>query len=195
LLPIQLAVGLQLFASWTRLPAKVPGELNLAEAIRSLREVVPEDTIVCNGAGNYASWAHRFYRYERFGTQFAPTSGSMGYGIPAAVAAKRIYPEKTVIAFAGGGCFLMNGQEFATAVQYELPIAVISRITVCMERSGCIRNANIRDASSRRSSVTRISSGMRSASAGMASGWSARGISRPRSRAQSPRANPRFCIA
>lgn len=122
MLPIQLAVGLQLFASWTRLPAKVPGELNLAEAIRSLREVVPEDTIVCNGAGNYASWAHRFYRYERFGTQFAPTSGSMGYGIPAAVAAKRIYPEKTVIAFAGGGCFLMNGQEFATAVQYELPI-------------------------------------------------------------------------
>jgi acetolactate synthase-1/2/3 large subunit len=120
-----LAVGRQLFASWTGLPAKVPGEFNLAEAIRSLHEVVPEDTIVCNGAGNYASWVHRFYRYERFGTQLAPTSGSMGYGVPAAVAAKRIYPEKTVIAFAGDGCFLMNGQEFATAVQYELPIAVI----------------------------------------------------------------------
>ena len=120
-----LAVGRQLFESWNRLPAKVPGEFNLAEAIRSLREVVPEDTIVCNGAGNYSSWVHRFYRYERFGTQLAPTSGSMGYGIPAAVAAKRIYPEKTVIAFAGDGCFLMNGQEFATAVQYELPIVVM----------------------------------------------------------------------
>ena len=120
-----LAEGRQLFASWTRVPGKVPGEFNLAEAIRSLRELVPEDTIICNGAGNYSSWVHRFHRYERFGTQLAPTSGSMGYGVPAAVAAKRIYPEKTVIAFAGDGCFLMNGQEFATAVQYELPIVVI----------------------------------------------------------------------
>jgi acetolactate synthase-1/2/3 large subunit len=120
-----VAAGRQLFESWNRVPAQVPGEFNLAEAIRSLRAVLPEDTIVCNGAGNYASWVHRFHRYERFGTQLAPTSGSMGYGVPAAVAAKRIYPEKTVIAFAGDGCFLMNGQEFATAVQYELPIVVV----------------------------------------------------------------------
>ena len=120
-----LAEGRQLFESWNRVPARVPGEFNLAEAVRSLREVVPEDTIVCNGAGNYSSWVHRFHRYERFGTQLAPTSGSMGYGVPAAVAAKRIYPEKTVIAFAGDGCFLMNGQEFATAVQYGLPIVVV----------------------------------------------------------------------
>jgi acetolactate synthase-1/2/3 large subunit len=120
-----VAAGRQLFESWNRVPAEVPGEFNLAEALRSLRAVVPEDTIVCNGAGNYASWVHRFHRYERFGTQLAPTSGSMGYGVPAAVAAKRIYPEKTVIAFAGDGCFLMNGQEFATAVQYELPIVVV----------------------------------------------------------------------
>jgi acetolactate synthase I/II/III large subunit len=120
-----LAVGRQLFENWNRVPAQVPGDFNFAEAIRSLREVVPQDTIVCNGAGNYSSWVHRFHRYERFGTQLAPTSGSMGYGVPAAVAAKRIYPERTVIAFAGDGCFLMNGQEFATAVQYGLPIVVV----------------------------------------------------------------------
>jgi acetolactate synthase I/II/III large subunit len=120
-----VAAGRELFESWNRAPAKVPGEFNFAEAIRSLREVVPEDAIICNGAGNYSAWVHRFYRYERFGTQLAPTSGSMGYGVPAAVAAKRLYPDKTVIAFAGDGCFLMNGQEFATAVQYGLPIVVV----------------------------------------------------------------------
>ena len=68
---------------------------------------------------------HRFYRFRAFGTQLAPTSGSMGYGTPAAVMAKRQHPERPVIAFAGDGCFLMNGQEFATAVQYDLPIIVI----------------------------------------------------------------------
>jgi acetolactate synthase-1/2/3 large subunit len=120
-----VAAGRQLFESWNRPPAKVPGEFNFGEAIRSLREVVPEDAIICNGAGNYSAWVHRFHRYERFGTQLAPTSGSMGYGVPAAVAAKRLYPDKTVIAFAGDGCFLMNGQEFATAVQYGLPIVVV----------------------------------------------------------------------
>jgi acetolactate synthase-1/2/3 large subunit len=120
-----VTAGRQAFESWNRTPAQVPGEFNFAEAIRSLRDVVPQDTIVCNGAGNYSSWVHRFHRYERFGTQLAPTSGSMGYGVPAAVAAKRLYPEKTVIAFAGDGCFLMNGQEFATAVQYGLPIVVV----------------------------------------------------------------------
>ncbi|TIS61345.1 thiamine pyrophosphate-dependent enzyme, partial [Mesorhizobium sp.] len=78
-----------------------------------------------NGAGNYATWVHRFHRSRRFATQAAPTSGSMGYGTPAAVAAKSLFPHRTVIAFAGDGCFLMNGQEFATAVQYDLPIIVI----------------------------------------------------------------------
>jgi acetolactate synthase-1/2/3 large subunit len=120
-----VAAGRQLFESWNRAPANVPGDFNFAEAIRSLREVVPEDAIICNGAGNYSAWVHRFHRYERFGTQLAPTSGSMGYGVPAAVAAKRLYPDQTVIAFAGDGCFLMNGQEFATAVQYGLPIVVV----------------------------------------------------------------------
>ena len=85
----------------------------------------PQDAILCNGAGNYATWIHRYHRFRRFGTQAAPTSGSMGYGTPAAVAAKELYPDRLVVAFAGDGCFLMNGQEFATAVQYGLPIIVI----------------------------------------------------------------------
>jgi len=67
----------------------------------------------------------RYLRFRRFGTQLAPTSGSMGYGVPAAVAAKTLYRDRTVVCFAGDGCFLMNGQEFATAVQYELPIIVV----------------------------------------------------------------------
>src|SRR5579871_1054403 len=120
-----LAAGRRSFEDWSGKVPPSPGTFNLAEAIRSLCAMVPRDAIICNGAGNYSAWVHRFYRYERFGTQLAPTSGSMGYGVPAAIAAKRTHPEKTVIAFAGDGCFLMNGQEFATAVQYELPIVVI----------------------------------------------------------------------
>jgi acetolactate synthase I/II/III large subunit len=90
-----------------------------------LRDQLPPDAVLTNGAGNYSGWIHRFYRFRRFGTQLGPTSGSMGYGLPAAVAAKRLHPERPVICFAGDGCFLMTGQEFATAVQYELPVIVI----------------------------------------------------------------------
>jgi len=90
-----------------------------------LRDRLPKDAIVCNGAGNYAGWIHRHHRFHSFAAQLAPTSGSMGYGVPAAVLAKRQYPDRTVIAFAGDGCFLMNGQEFATAVQYDAPLVVI----------------------------------------------------------------------
>jgi acetolactate synthase-1/2/3 large subunit len=90
-----------------------------------LETALPDDAILCNGAGNYATWIHRYHRFRGFGTQAAPTSGSMGYGTPAAVAAKELYPHRLVVAFAGDGCFLMNGQEFATAVQYGLPIIVI----------------------------------------------------------------------
>ncbi|WP_349369644.1 thiamine pyrophosphate-binding protein [Salinarimonas sp.] len=102
-----------------------PGDLQMGAVMAHLAEVLPEDAILCNGAGNYATWIHRFHRFTRYGTQLAPTSGSMGYGTPAAVGAKRLHPERTVVAFAGDGCFLMNGQEFATAVQYDLPIVVI----------------------------------------------------------------------
>jgi acetolactate synthase-1/2/3 large subunit len=93
--------------------------------MRYLRETLPEDAIITNGAGNYAIWVHRFYRYRRFGNQLAPTNGSMGYGTPAAIAAKLAQPAKTVVAFAGDGCFLMNGQELSTAVKYGANVVFI----------------------------------------------------------------------
>lgn len=106
-------------------PIRTPGTLQMADVMRYLGEQLPDDAILCNGAGNYATWVHRFHGFKRFGTQLAPTSGSMGYGVPAAIGAKRIMPQRTVIAFAGDGCFLMHGQEFATAVQYGLPVIII----------------------------------------------------------------------
>ncbi|MCZ8187271.1 MAG: thiamine pyrophosphate-binding protein [Beijerinckiaceae bacterium] len=112
------------FLGWTT-PKPIPGRLQMGEIMLHLRERLPPDTILCNGAGNYATWLHRYYRFNRYQTQSAPTSGSMGYGVPAAVGAKRIFPERMVVAFAGDGCFLMNGQDFATAVQYDLPIIVL----------------------------------------------------------------------
>ena len=81
--------------------------------------------MVCNGAGNYAAWVNRYYRYRQYRTQLAPTSGSMGYGLPAAVAAQLAYRDRQVVCFAGDGCFLMTGQEMATAAMYELPLIVI----------------------------------------------------------------------
>jgi acetolactate synthase I/II/III large subunit len=104
---------------------RTPGAMQMGAAMAHLREALPADTILCNGAGNFSSWVHRFWPFRHYGTQLAPTSGSMGYGVPAAVAAKRLHPERTVIAFAGDGDFLMNGQEFATAVQYDLPVVVV----------------------------------------------------------------------
>jgi acetolactate synthase-1/2/3 large subunit len=112
------------FLAWTE-PKPIPGALQMGEVMRYLRAVLPADAIMTNGAGNYATWLHRFYRFRRFQTQAAPTSGSMGYGVPAAIAAKRLFPERMVVSFAGDGCFLMNGQDFATAVQYFLPIIVV----------------------------------------------------------------------
>jgi acetolactate synthase I/II/III large subunit len=106
-------------------PIRHPGALQMGEVMVHLRETLPADTIFCNGAGNFSTWIHRFWPFRAFGTQLAPTSGSMGYGVPAAVGAKRVQPARTVVCFAGDGDFLMNGQEFATAVQYDLPILVI----------------------------------------------------------------------
>ena len=113
------------YLAWTETPTEQPGGVNLGAVMVWLRENLPADTILCNGAGNYAAWIHRFYRFRRFATHIAPTSASMGYGMPSAVAMKRLYPERTVVSVNGDGDFLMNGQEFATAVQYELPIVVI----------------------------------------------------------------------
>lgn len=113
------------YLAWTETPAKLPGAFQYGEAVTALRDLLPEDTILCNGAGNYATWLHRYFRLRGRMKHLAPTSGSMGYGVPAAVMAKRQSPSSTVVAFAGDGCYLMNGQEFATAVQYEIPLIVI----------------------------------------------------------------------
>jgi acetolactate synthase-1/2/3 large subunit len=112
------------FLAWRR-PVRSPGELQLAEVILWLDEHLPADAVITNGAGNFATWVHRFYRYRRFGTQLAPTSGSMGYGFPAAVAAKITHPERVVVCVAGDGDFLMTGQELATAMQQRAAVIVL----------------------------------------------------------------------
>lgn len=104
---------------------KTPGALQMGGVMEYLEAKLPADAIMTNGAGNFATWLHRFHRFSQYGTQLAPTSGSMGYGLPAAVGAKRLSPEKMVVCFAGDGCFMMHGQEFATAIQYNLPIIVL----------------------------------------------------------------------
>jgi acetolactate synthase-1/2/3 large subunit len=106
-------------------PTTTPGQLNFGEVLVYLREHLPAETIVTNGAGNYTAWCHRFYEFSVPRTQLAPTNGSMGYGVPAALAAKVVYPDRVVLAFAGDGCFLMNGQELATAMMYGLNIIFI----------------------------------------------------------------------
>jgi acetolactate synthase-1/2/3 large subunit len=103
----------------------VPRMVDMGEVMQHLRETLPADSIITNGAGNYTLWVQRFYQYRGFRTQLAPTSGTMGYGVPAAIAAKLVHPDRTVVCFAGDGCFLMNGQEMATAVQYGLNIIFI----------------------------------------------------------------------
>ena len=98
-------------------PVDAPGDLNLSEVMAVLRERLPEDAIICNGAGNFATWPHRFWQYTGYRSQLAPTSGAMGYGVPAAIAAKIVHPDRTVVCFAGDGDFLMSAQELATAAQ------------------------------------------------------------------------------
>jgi acetolactate synthase-1/2/3 large subunit len=99
--------------------------LDLWQLVQELMAQVPHDTIITNGAGNYATWAHRFYAYGPMRTQLAPTSGAMGYGVPAGVAAKIVDPGRTVVTFAGDGEFMMTGQELATAVQYGAGVIII----------------------------------------------------------------------
>jgi len=106
-------------------PEETPGDVKMERVVSHISEVLPDDAIITNGAGNYTSWIHRYYRYRGYHTQLVSTSGSMGYGLPAAIAAKLAAPGRKVVSFAGDGCFLMNGQEMATAMQYELPIVMI----------------------------------------------------------------------
>ena len=113
------------YLAWTEQPTEQPGGVNLGAVMVWLRENLPEDAVLCNGAGNFASWVHRFFRFRRFAQHIAPTSGSMGYGVPAAIGIKRLYPERTVVCIAGDGDFLMNSQEYATAAQYDLPVITV----------------------------------------------------------------------
>ncbi len=105
--------------------APSPGKLDMVAVMATMRELLPRDAVITTGAGNYAAWSHRFLHYTQPGTQLAPVSGSMGYGIPAAIAAQLVYPGRTVVAFAGDGDFQMCGHELGTARQYDLPIVVI----------------------------------------------------------------------
>jgi acetolactate synthase-1/2/3 large subunit len=113
------------YRDWSERPAQLPGAFQYGEAMVWLRERLPLDAVICSGAGNFSIWIHRYYRFRGFGSQLAPTSGSMGYGVPAAVMAKRQQPGRIAVALAGDGDFMMNGQEFATAVQYDCPIVVV----------------------------------------------------------------------
>jgi acetolactate synthase-1/2/3 large subunit len=106
-------------------PIAATCEVNLSEVVAHMSEVLPDDAILCNGAGNFAAWLHRFYQYRGFRTELAPTSGAMGYGFPAAIAAKLVHPGRDVVCVAGDGDFLMTGQELATAVQYEANVVVV----------------------------------------------------------------------
>lgn len=105
--------------------APIPGAVQMGEIMQWMRANLPEDTIMTTGAGNYTAWPHRFYQYKTFRTQLGATNGSMGYGVPAAIAAKLTDRTRTVIAFAGDGCFMMNGQELATAMQYDARVVFI----------------------------------------------------------------------
>jgi acetolactate synthase-1/2/3 large subunit len=115
----------QAYLDFSTAPMPQPGAVDLSEIMIWLRDHMPADAILCNGAGNYAGWIHRFYRFRQFNTQIGTICGFMGYGVPAAVAMKSLYPQRTVLAVNGDGDFLMNGQEFATAMQYKLPIIVV----------------------------------------------------------------------
>ena len=112
------------YQAWTEVQP-MPGKLHYGEVVKWLDATLPEDAIVCGGAGNFSGWVHRYFRYKGFRTQLGSTNGSMGYGLPAAVAAKLAAPQRTVVAITGDGDFLMNGQELATAAQYGAPIIVL----------------------------------------------------------------------
>ena len=109
----------------TIIPLPVPGPVQMGEIAAWLNKTLPDDALICNGAGNYATWMHRYFQYRGYRNQLAPTSGSMGYGLPSAVAAKLVHPDRVVVSMNGDGCFMMHGQELATAMQYGANIIAI----------------------------------------------------------------------
>lgn len=112
------------YREWTDTPPIGVGDVTMSHVIETLREALPSDAVLTNGAGNYAIWLQRFYRY-RWGTQLGPTSGTMGYGLPAAVAAAKRHPDRLVVALAGDGCFQMTGMEFGVACEHDLNLKVL----------------------------------------------------------------------
>jgi acetolactate synthase-1/2/3 large subunit len=112
------------YEAWTT-PQETPGDVKMEQVITHLSQTLPEDAVLTNGAGNYAAFLHRYFVYKCFGTQLAPTSGSMGYGFPAAISAAISQPDKTVICLAGDGCFQMTCNEFSTAMQYGAKVITI----------------------------------------------------------------------
>ncbi len=117
--------GRQSYEKFSTPPDGSPHAIDVARIVADLARQLPPDAIISNGAGTYTGYVHRFYRYRRYGTQLAPASGSMGYGLPAAIAAKVVHPERPAVCFAGDGCFLMASQELATAMRHHLPIIVV----------------------------------------------------------------------
>lgn len=112
------------YENWQK-PVETPGEVKLEQIITWLSDTLPEDAIITNGAGNYAAWLHRYYRFKSVGTQLAPTSGSMGYGFPAAISAKLACPDQVVVCLAGDGCFQMTLNEMSTAIQHGAAVIVV----------------------------------------------------------------------
>ncbi len=110
---------------WSTPRPRADVALDLGPCVLEMRQALPADTIICNGAGNYSGWWHRYWHYGPNPSQLAPTAGAMGYGLPAAIAAALRFPTRQVVALAGDGCFLMNGQELATAVQHHVDLIVI----------------------------------------------------------------------
>ena len=123
-------------------PHPVPGDVQIGEVVAWLSDRLPEDAILCNGAGNYNSWLHRNFVFKGYRTQIGATSGSMGYGTPAAIAVALAEPERIVVNWTGDGCFLMHGQELATAMQYG---AKVVNIVVNNAMLGSIRIHQERD--------------------------------------------------
>jgi acetolactate synthase-1/2/3 large subunit len=106
-------------------PRATPGTVRMEDVVSTVSKLLPENGLVTNGAGNYSQWVHRYFQFKGYRTGLAPTSGSMGYGLPAAIAAKLEHPDRPVVCFAGDGCFAMTANELGTAVQYGLPMAIL----------------------------------------------------------------------